>query len=210
MFVATFGQAHRILTVSPDETVATLAGSAEHGEADGRGEAARFHSTKDMAEGPDGQLYVAEFGGDKIRRIDREGNVSAVAGRRWQAGETQESIDGDIAVARFQGPSAIAVASDGTIYVGEQAGRRVRQIREGVVSTLCQCEGLVRGMLLDEPSGLLYLTAGDRILTIVVPSLMHHLVVRFAPILRLASLVRRERAELIAAVEPESAQPGDA
>ena len=36
-------------------------------------------------------------------------------------------------------------------------------------------------------------------------SLMQHLVVRFAPILRLKSLVQQDRAEMVPAVDPESA-----
>ena len=65
---------------------------------------------------------------------------------------------------------SIAVASDGTIYVGEQKGQRVREIREGVVSTLCHCEGDVDGLLLDELSGLLYVRTFHRILSVVVPT----------------------------------------
>ena len=110
-----------------------------------------------------------------------------------------QSIDGDIAVARFYAPSSIAVASDGTIYVGEQKGQCVREIREGVVSMLCHCEGDVDGLLLDELSGLLYVAAGNRILTIVVPTRADQLQIIFAPILRLGSLVRRGRAEVVSA-----------
>ena len=136
----------------------TLAGRVERGHADGRGEAATFFNPTAVAEGPDGLLYVADLGRSLIRRVDREGNVTTVAGRPWKQSETPQSIDGDIAVARFHTPGSIAVASDGTIYVGEQKGQCVREIRNGVVSTLCECDGFVLGLLLDEPSGQLYVT----------------------------------------------------
>ena len=84
----------------------------------------------------------------------------------------------------------------------------MRQIREGVVSTLCQCEGRVRGMLVDELSGHLYVAAGDRILTVVVPSRAQILQEKYAPILRVWSLMQRRqgRALLVPAEERESAQ----
>ena len=64
------------------------------------------------------------------------------------------SIDGDVAFARFDQPAAVAVASDGSIYVGECDGNCVRQIRGGTVdvSTLMHTAN-VYGLLLDEAVG---------------------------------------------------------
>ena len=143
VFVSTYGNSNAVCIISPDGTITTLAGGEEPGFADGRGEAARFSNPTGMAMGPDGRLYVADACNDSIRCVDRNGNVSTVAGRPTEEGAERESIDGDLTVARFNSPYAVAVASDGTIYVGEEDGERVRQIREGVVSTVCQC-GTVR------------------------------------------------------------------
>ena len=156
--------------------------------------------------GPDGRLIVADLFNDSIRCVGRDGNVSTVAGRPCERGR-EESIDGDVAVARFNHPCAVAVASDGTIYVGEREGQRVRQIsREGIVSTVCECEGAVSGLFLDE--GLLYVAAGNRILSIVVPTRAARLQQKYAhlaPILRVWSLMQREaRAEMVPAAAQAS------
>ena len=46
---------------------------------------------------------------------------------------------------------------------------------------------------------LLYVSTGVRIVTVVVPTLMQRLEERFAPVLRLRSLVQQERAQMIPA-----------
>ena len=59
----------------------------------------------------------------------------------------------------------MAVALDGTIYVGEQFGKGVRRIRNGIVSTIWQGDGRhdqVNGLLLNGES-LLYIAAGHHI-----------------------------------------------
>ena len=101
------------------------------------------------------------------------------------------------------------MAPDGTIYVGEQQGQCVREIRDGIVSTLCHCDGNARGLLLDEPSGLLYAAAGNRILSVVVLTRAERLQQKYAhlaPILRVWSLMQREaRAEIAPAATDASA-----
>ena len=101
--------------------------------------------------------------------------------------------------------NAISIASDGIIYVGEATGQRVREIRDGVVRTLCQCQGRVQGLFLDERNGLLYATVLHRIITVIVPTLAQRQQVRFAPTLRLRSLAQRGRAQMTLAAADESA-----
>lgn len=157
-----FGGTRGICVLNADGSTTTLAGG-EGGFADGRGEAAQFSNPYGLAIGADGRLYVADCGNDSIRSVDRQGNVTTVAGRPRDDDEDEDSdderersIDGDVSVARFNQPFAVAVASDGTIYVGESGGR-VRQIRAGVVSTIYEGEA-VYGLCLDDEAGLLYVT----------------------------------------------------
>ena len=61
----------------------------------------------------------------------------------------------------------MTIASDGTIYVGDNY-RRVREIRDGVVSTLHTSLVDVNGLFLDESAGLLYVCVDHAIMTITV------------------------------------------
>ena len=75
----------------------------------------------------------------------------------------------------------------------------VRQIRDGIVSTVCRCEGYVRGLILDESEGLLYATVGDRIITVVVGTAQQQYHKRVDPVMRTWCLAQRRRAELLPA-----------
>lgn len=79
----------------------------------------------------DGQLYVAEHGGNRILRIDRDKRVFVVAGSGVSG-----SADGKAAEAAFSGPKGVAVDKDGTIYVSDTDNGTVRRVREGYVTTI--------------------------------------------------------------------------
>ena len=120
---------HRIRMISPDGIVSILAGSGEQGFADGRGAAALFNEPRGLAIGPDGALFVADCDNHGIRRVDRAGNVTTVAGgpNNVDSDDDEEDEedelmalgygggfrDGPIASARFHCPFAVAAASDG-------------------------------------------------------------------------------------------------
>lgn len=196
---------HDISSLSADGNWAVLAGGDHHGFVDGHGEAAQFNNPMGIGEGPDGRIYVADYDNHSIRRVDRQGNVTTVAGRPWAEDEEPDSIDGDIAAARFRFPSAVAVASDATIYVAERGG--VRQIHQGNVSTLCRLRLHEAQLLLDEAAGLLYVSDLDiRIGTVFVGTLAERREARYYPILRTWALMQEKRAEEIPAAAPESAR----
>lgn len=120
--------------IATDGTVSTLAGLAyTSGATDGTGNAARFNAPAAITTGPDGDLYVAEFGTPRIRRVTTSGVVSVYAGDG-----TNGLVDGAAATARFQTPKGLAFAADGTLYVSSNG--RLRSITRvgnaaGVVAT---------------------------------------------------------------------------
>ena len=107
---------------------------------------------------------------------------------------------------------AVAVASDGTIYVGQDkrgdAGGCVRMICEGMVSTLHRCDSEVNGLCLDEPSGILYVSINCGLLTITVPTPAERKEARYYPALRTWALMQEEepRAQMTPATGVESAE----
>jgi len=66
---------------SLDQAVATLAGCGEAGNGDGDRVAARFSNPVNVAHGPDGQLYVADFDNGMIRVVDAAGTVSTLVAK---------------------------------------------------------------------------------------------------------------------------------
>lgn len=126
---------HRIRRISPEGVVTTLAGDPasepESGYVDGPGAVARFSFPNGIAIDAAGTLYVADTYNARIRAISPSGEVRTVAG----SGEDGD-LDGPAVAARFADPAAIAVASDGALYVVDKS-HRVRLISpDGLVSTL--------------------------------------------------------------------------
>jgi sugar lactone lactonase YvrE len=125
--------------ISMTGEVTTFAGSAEEaGSADGIGSAARFNSPTGVAVDQAGNLYVADWGNNTIRKISRFGLVSTLAGQARQSG----SSDGIGSAARFYGPSAVAVDSTGNIFVADTWNFTIRKITPaGMVTTLAGSAG---------------------------------------------------------------------
>ncbi len=131
IYVADGVDAHRIRAISPDGTVSTIAGGDE-GFADGRSSGARFSAPSGIAVGPDGALYVADTGNNKIRRVTTDGVVTTVGGRLDPG-----YADGEAARARFNGPVGVAVDTGGRIVVADTYNDRIRAVEpNGTVVTL--------------------------------------------------------------------------
>ena len=119
--------------------ISVLAGAAgQWGWVDGPGRSARFKEPWTLAADGKGGLIVADAYNGAIRRVDRTGRVTTVAGDQttpetWiRAGYA----DGPVDQARFNKPQAVAAAPDGTIYVADTSNHSIRRIRDGQVTTV--------------------------------------------------------------------------
>jgi sugar lactone lactonase YvrE len=122
-----------IRTIAPDGTVTTLAGGPEDGYADGSGKEARFKGAMGLAVDAKGNVFVADSGNRRIRKITPDGRVSTFAGSGKRGGD-----DGPAGKATFADPAGVAVGRDGTVYVLDYVGDhpRVRRIApDGAVTT---------------------------------------------------------------------------
>ena len=136
----------KITSVAVVSTLAGLAGNA--GSANGTGSAARFNSPFDVAPDASGNIYVADFGNDTIRKITSTAVVSTLAGAAGVAG----SADGTGSSARFNGPTGVGVDSAGNIYVADFNNNTIRKSTPaGVVSTVAGLAG--SGGSVDGPTG---------------------------------------------------------
>ncbi|MEB3330547.1 MAG: hypothetical protein VKQ33_15080 [Candidatus Sericytochromatia bacterium] len=112
--------AGRIRKVTPEGAISVLAGDDLTGTVrDGiAASEATFETISDLAAEPDGSLLVVERGAHRLVRLTAQGKVQLVAGTgaASQAGE-----GGPATQAGLAGPTAVAVGSDGTIYLSEEA-----------------------------------------------------------------------------------------
>ncbi len=148
--------------------VETLAGTGVRGFADGDADKARFFTPIGLALSLDEQsLFIADLNNSRIRRLDiQTRRVETYAGNGRLGND-----DGPLGVASFSQPIGLALDSDGTLYVSDFVGNRIRRIDpQGNVSTVAGNQktkfrdgpgieatfNLLRGITLDRQRGILY------------------------------------------------------
>ncbi|TAN69205.1 MAG: PASTA domain-containing protein, partial [Magnetospirillum sp.] len=134
---------HRVRRVEVDGTIRTVAGTGEPGYGGDGGPAtqAQFKTPKSIALGPDGSLYIADYGNHRVRRIDPDGNIDTVAGNGNASGLLGDN--GPATSATLGLPRGVAVGPDGTLYIsqatfgGTATSNRVRRVDpNGTITTV--------------------------------------------------------------------------
>ncbi|MCL2178699.1 MAG: NHL repeat-containing protein [Cystobacterineae bacterium] len=110
-----------IRKITPTGEVTTFAGGG-YGYADGTGAEVRFNYPAGLTIDAKGNLYVADYFNNKIRRVTPKGVVTTIAG--GQMGY----VDGPGDVAQFNHPMGIAIDLEGNLYVADEGNRRIRKI----------------------------------------------------------------------------------
>ena len=114
----------KIVTAAGVSTVSTFAGTAGVvGTANGPGTTARFNEPSGITVDGNDNVYVADTGNNTIRKITALGAVSTLAGSGIAG-----SDDGIGSAASFNNPTAIAVSSDGDVYVADSGNNAIRKI----------------------------------------------------------------------------------
>jgi hypothetical protein len=162
VYVTDAGESNRIRKVTPEGAATTLAGSRE-GFADGSGANASFNTPSALALDASGNLYVADTGNNRVRKVTPEGLVTTLAGEGGAG-----FVDGPASQAQFNAPVGVAVDKEGNVYVADTYNDRVRLItKEGVVRTLAgagspaYADGAGASALFDTPCGVAVSDAGE-------------------------------------------------
>jgi sugar lactone lactonase YvrE len=82
----------------------------------------------------EGNLYIADTGNHRIRKIDTNGIIKTIAGTGF-AGIGGEGVEAAIAPLKF--PSGVAVSESGSIYIADTSNNRIRKVdTNGIISTV--------------------------------------------------------------------------
>jgi hypothetical protein len=118
---------HTIRKITPAGVVTTFAGQATvAGSTDGIGAAALFNNPSALAFDSLGNLFVAEFGNNVIRKILPNGTVSLYAGT--VSGFGQAPNPGVRATAQFCNPQGLGIDSQNNIYVADTCNHVIQKI----------------------------------------------------------------------------------
>ncbi|MEY4509758.1 MAG: hypothetical protein RLZZ450_1880 [Pseudomonadota bacterium] len=129
---------NQVRRVRLDGVIELVLGSAvgTAGSSGDRGPASKalVNNPLSVAVGPDGSLYVAEFQGQRIRRVTPDGSVTTVAGDGI-AGRIGD--DGPATAARLSSPHTVDVGPDGTLYITDEGNVVLRSVTpDGMMHTI--------------------------------------------------------------------------
>lgn len=137
--------ASQIIKITPAGVASIIAGSTP-GYTNGPAlSAAQFNTPGDVKIDASGNLYVADFGNNAIRKITPGGQVSTIAGSDV-AGNMAGFADGVGTAAIFNNPPGLYIGPGGVIYVADLYNNDIREIMpDGTVSLVAGSANQVPG-----------------------------------------------------------------
>jgi sugar lactone lactonase YvrE len=113
----------RIRKMDAQGNVTTIAGSGNQAFAPGNGTNASFYNPAALVADSQGNIFVADTGNQRIRKIDLNGEVTTIAGNA-----SQSFTEGNGAAASFSNPFGITIDPQGKLYVADTNNQRIRMI----------------------------------------------------------------------------------
>jgi trimeric autotransporter adhesin len=127
---------HRVRKVQANGIIVTVAGTGEAGFSGdgGAGSSAQLNLPYGLTADAAGNLYIADLGNNRVRRVATDGTIATLAG----TGVKGSAGDGGAAnAAQLMAPRNLVTDASGNLYVSEFDGHRVRKISlDGKISTV--------------------------------------------------------------------------
>ncbi|MFF8434595.1 NHL domain-containing protein [Streptomyces bacillaris] len=127
---------HRIRKITADGKISTVAGTGHPGSTGDGGPAvgARLNRPLGVAVDSTGVLYIAEYDGQRVRKVGTDGKISTVAGN-GQGGFRGD--DGPATSAQLNRPFGVAVDGADELYIADTSNHRIRKVTaDGKISTV--------------------------------------------------------------------------
>jgi YD repeat-containing protein len=127
---------YRVCKIDSNGIMTTIAGTDYYGYSGdgGPATAARLFYPMSVTVDQSGNIYIADWGENRIRKIDLSGIITTIVG----TGVYGYSGDGGPATsAQLSSPSSVAVDQNGNIYVADMYNARIRKIdANGIITTV--------------------------------------------------------------------------
>ena len=134
IYISDYGN-ERIRKVKTNGIISTIAGIGSSGFSGdgGPATAGEFHTPIGIAIDTTGNLYVSDYGNNRIREIDVNGTLSTFAGN----GFAGNSGDGGPATgAELNTPTGVTTDAGGNVYIADIYNGRIRKVNSsGIIST---------------------------------------------------------------------------
>lgn len=134
LYISDIG-AHQIFKLSRQGRLTVIAGTGAGGFGGDGGPAtqAQLHGPHDLAFDAAGNLLIADTYNQRIRRIDRQGVITTMAGN----GQAAYTGDGGPALqAALNNPQGLAFDHDGNLFIADTYNHVIRRLdRQGVIAT---------------------------------------------------------------------------
>jgi uncharacterized protein (TIGR03437 family) len=113
-------EANRVRKVAPNGLISTVAGTGVPGFAGdgGPANAALLNQPYGLALDAAGNLYIADLGNGRIRKVTADGNIQTVAGG-GSLPQGRTALGGPATDATFVAPRNVALDPDGTLYISD-------------------------------------------------------------------------------------------
>jgi len=152
---------HCIRKLTSEGTTTIVAGSGREGYSGDGGAAvlAELASPYGVALDPADNLFIADTGNYRIRRVSADGVITTIAGN---GGERSSGDGGPATDAQFE-PRDVAVDAQGNLYVSDATAHRIRKVTpDGTISTLAGNDmanfsgdgGLAQNAEVNSPAGI--------------------------------------------------------
>ena len=125
----------RIRLVKPDLTITTVVGGGSS-IADGvLATSAKLNAPQGVAVDPQSRIYISDTDNNLIRMVEN-GRITTIAGGGLATGENVSATS-----ARIDSPRGLVVDGSGNLFFAEYNANRVRNIANGLVSTVAGVRG---------------------------------------------------------------------
>lgn len=122
-----------VLKLEPDGTTSIIAGNGPDGFGGDKGQAgnASISAPQGIAVDAAGNIYFADLGNNRVRKIDTQGIITTIAGN----GKPSFSGEGGLATSAGMSPADVAVDALGDLFIADQGNNRIREVTPNNIIT---------------------------------------------------------------------------